>query len=169
MKLLKNTKYVIALTCTLLSLSAVANQPEEKKSQDIATVLQEQERFSTLVKALKVAGITDILRDSGDVTIFAPNNTAFEQMPEGQLEKLLQPENKERLIKVLSYHITEGRVDAEQAAADKYADSLEGTNLQLLVKGSRLTVEKTLIVEENIRASNGIVHVIEKVLMPKSE
>ena len=77
--------------------------------------------------------------------------------------------DKERLIKVLSYHITEGRVDAEQAAADKYADSLEGTNLQLLVKGSRLTVEKTLIVEENIRASNGIVHVIEKVLMPKSK
>ena len=77
-------------------------------------------------------------------------------------------ENKEKLVKILTYHVAEGKIDAEQAAANKYAESLEGTNLNLLVEGSKISVEKVMIVEENIQANNGIVHVIEKVLMPKS-
>ncbi|QPG06055.1 fasciclin domain-containing protein [Salinimonas marina] len=168
MKLINSMKYLLALSCALLSMSVVANHHGEKKSHDIVQVLQNDEQFSTLVKAIEAAGITDILKDSGDITVFAPNNTAFEKLPEGKLDELLKPENKEKLVKVLTYHVAEGKIDAEQAAANKYAESLEGTNLQLMVKGSRMTVEKTMIVEENIRANNGIVHVIEKVLMPKS-
>ncbi len=168
MKLINSMKYVLALSCALLSMSVMANHHGEKKSQDVAHVLQNDEQFSTLVKAIEAAGITDILKDSGEITVFAPNNTAFEKLPEGKLDELLKPENKEKLVKILTYHVAEGKIDAEQAAANKYAESLEGTNLNLLVEGSKISVEKVMIVEENIQANNGIVHVIEKVLMPKS-
>ena len=154
----------------LFSVSAFAthhaDDEKDPSEEDIMTTLQHDKRFSTLVSAIEAAGISDILRATGEITVFAPTNEAFEQIPADKLESLLKPENKEKLVRILSFHVVEGIVNAEQAASMRQAESIEGTDLDLRTKGGKLLVQDAMVDEENIMTNNGIIHAIDKVLMP---
>lgn len=154
-----------ALVIASLSFAAMAGH-HMKDKEDIVTIAAGNDNFSTLVTAIKAAGITDILKDSGPFTVFAPTNEAFNALPAGTLEKLLKPENKDALVQVLTYHVVEGKVTAEQVVGLSEATSVEGTTIDISTDMGSVMVEDASVVKTDIMASNGVIHVIDKVIIP---
>lgn len=168
MKITTLARNLIAIASVVFSLSAAANHHMSDK-KDIVETAQHNEQFSTLVTAIQAAGITETLKKSGDLTVFAPTNAAFEALPEGTLESLLKPENKEKLIQVLTYHVVEGKVTASEVTQLDSATSLEGSQIDINADKSGVMVNDATVVKTDIMASNGVIHVIDKVIMPKTE
>ncbi len=154
-----------ALIIASLSFAAMAGH-HMKDKEDIVTIAAGNDNFSTLVTAIKAAGITDILKDAGPFTVFAPTNEAFNALPAGTLEKLLKPENKDALVQVLTYHVVEGKVTAEQVVGLSEATSVEGTTIDISTDMGSVMVEDASVVKTDIMASNGVIHVIDKVIIP---
>ncbi len=153
-----------ALIIASLSFTAMAGHHKEK--EDIVTIAAGNDDFSTLVTAIKAAGITGILKDAGPFTVFAPTNAAFDALPAGTLEKLLKPENKDALVQVLTYHVVEGKVTAEQVVDLSEATSVEGTTIDISTDMGKVKVENATVVKTDIMASNGVIHVIDTVIIP---
>ena len=120
--------------------------------------------FSTLVAAVEAAELVDALSGTGPFTVFAPTNEAFDALPEGLLDKLLLPENKEVLTKILTYHVVSGKVMAADVAAGDVA-TLEGSNITIAVDGG-VTINDATVTATDVEASNGVIHVIDKVIVP---
>ena len=133
---------------------------------DIVKTASEAGVFGTLIAAAKAAGLVEALTGEGPLTVFAPTDEAFSKLPEGTVETLLKPENKAKLASILKYHVVAGRVYSEAALAAKEAKTLQGSMLTVaIVKGKALVNESTLI-KTDIDASNGVIHVIDRVLLP---
>ena len=177
---------VMALAVAALATPAMAQQPaeqpaeqeaaagEQAEAQNIVDRLAQDERFSTLVEAVQAAGLAETLRGEGPYTIFAPTNEAFEQLPEGKLEELLQPANQQQLADILNYHVLAEKVTAEQVMGLEGLDTAEGAKVAT-AQGSELTitsqadalmVNQAQITETDLQASNGVIHVIDQVLTP---
>jgi uncharacterized surface protein with fasciclin (FAS1) repeats len=124
--------------------------------------------FSTLVAALKAAGLVDALSGEGPFTVFAPTNEAFAQLPAGTLDMLLLPENKEKLVAILTYHVVPGKVMAADVVTLTEADSLEGDAIDISVSDGNVMVDSANVVKTDIEASNGVIHVIDAVITPGS-
>jgi uncharacterized surface protein with fasciclin (FAS1) repeats len=124
------------------------------------------ENFSTLVTAITAAGLGDALSGEGPFTVFAPTNEAFEALPAGLLEKLLLPENKEVLTKILTYHVVEGKVMAADVAAGD-VETLEGSTFTIATEGG-VMVNTANVTTTDVPASNGVIHIIDAVLVPAS-
>jgi len=124
--------------------------------------------FSTLVAALEAAGLVDALSGEGPFTVFAPTNDAFAQLPAGTLEMLLLPENKEKLVAILTYHVVPGKVMAADVVTLTEADSLEGDAISITVSDGNVMVDSANVVKTDIEASNGVIHVIDAVITPGS-
>jgi uncharacterized surface protein with fasciclin (FAS1) repeats len=143
--------------------------------QTIADLVQEDERFSTLAQALDAAGLTETLQGAGPFTVFAPTNEAFEALPEGELDRLLEPGNQEQLKSILSYHVIDGKVMSEDVTALDGIDTpegamvatVEGTEAPLKQADGQLTFADAAVTETDIQASNGVIHVIDAVAMPQ--
>ena len=120
--------------------------------------------FSTLVAAVQAAGLAETLSGTGPFTVFAPTNEAFEALPAGLLDKLLLPENKDALTAILTYHVVAAEVPSSAVEAGKAA-SVEGSELTLATDGG-VTVDGATVVTADVEASNGVIHVIDKVLVP---
>jgi uncharacterized surface protein with fasciclin (FAS1) repeats len=147
--------------------SADGNHHATAKSKNIVQVAASNKNFSTLVTAIKAAGLVKTLESKGPFTVFAPTNAAFAAVPKATLAKLLEPKNKAALIKVLTYHVVAGKVTAAQVVKLHSAKTVEGQKITIKVKhGSVFLNGTTKVVKTNIRASNGIIHVINKVLIP---
>ncbi len=154
---------------------AVADQHYGGKAKkatpkDIPTVAVEAGQFKTLVKALQAAELVDALKGKGPFTVFAPTDEAFGKLPKGTLEELLKPENKEKLRSILLYHVVSGNYLSEDVRKLK-----SGTQVETLLKGAKITVtfkDKDIFVNDakvikaDVRASNGVIHVIDKVILP---
>lgn len=149
-----------------LSFPALAGHHEKSDKQDIVAVASANEDFSTLVTAVKAAGLVGTLKQKGPYTVFAPTNDAFDNLPDGTLDMLLKPENKDKLKKVLTYHVVAQKVTAKQAMNMSAADSVEGSNLTLMTSDGNVMVNDATVVKADIMASNGIIHVIDKVILP---
>ncbi|NRA67956.1 MAG: fasciclin domain-containing protein [Pseudobacteriovorax sp.] len=121
--------------------------------------------FNTLVAAIEAAGLTETLKGDGPFTIFAPTDDAFAALPEGTLESLLQPENKQQLIDILSYHVVSGSLKAEAVLAESSLTSLEGSSISISSDGGA-KVNESSITATDVIAGNGVIHVIDKVLIP---
>jgi uncharacterized surface protein with fasciclin (FAS1) repeats len=121
--------------------------------------------LSTLVKAVKAAGLTETLSSKTPLTVFAPTNKAFAALPKGTLEKLLKPENRETLRKVLTYHVVPGAAES-QILQSGVAKSVEGSSINVQVSGIKIKVNKANVTLADVKASNGIIHVIDQVLLP---
>jgi uncharacterized surface protein with fasciclin (FAS1) repeats len=106
-----------------------------------------------------------MLKEDGPYTVFAPNDAAFEKLPKGTVESLLKPENKEKLGAILAYHVMEGKVMAADVKTMK-APTANGAELDVKVKGSNVTVNNAKVIKADVKASNGVIHVIDTVLMP---
>lgn len=153
---------------------------EEKADKTIVGVASGNEDFSTLVKAVKAAELVETLNGDGPFTVFAPTNAAFEALPEGTVESLLKPENRSALEMVLTYHVVSGKVKAGDLVKkirdnDGTAEitTVEGTTFKAMVRGGDVVLEDAAgneikVVDTNIAASNGVIHVVDTVLLPTS-
>ena len=157
-------KLLILLTAGLF-VGSFAFSAHHKKS-DILDVAVKTGSFKTLVAAVKAAGLVDALRGKGPFTVFAPTDEAFSKLPKGTVEKLLRPENKQQLTDILLYHVVSGRVEAETAVKLDSAKTLQGSNFKISLEGKTLKIDTASVIKANIGASNGIIHVIDSVIIP---
>lgn len=133
--------------------------------KSIVEIAQSNSDFSTLVKALVAADLVSVLEGQGPFTVFAPTNAAFAKLPAGTLENLLKPENKAKLVDILTYHVVSGKVLAADVKTMK-AKTVNGKDLDIKVNGSNVTVNGAKVVKTDIVGSNGVIHVIDTVLLP---
>lgn len=134
--------------------------------KDIVATASSNGSFKTLLAAAEAAGLVETLRGDGPLTVFAPTDRAFERLPRGTVEALLRPENRDALAQVLTYHVVPGRVRGADAVAARTADSVEGGELAFGIADGRLRVNDARVTANDIETSNGIVHVIDRVLIP---
>lgn len=135
----------------------------------IPTVAANAGQFSTLLAAVEAAGLAEVLSGEGPFTVFAPTDEAFSRLPEGTVESLLKPENKQKLIDILKYHVVAGRVYSDAALAAKQADTLQGGTVKISIMNNAARVNDAGLVSTDLDASNGVIHVIDSVLLPKEE
>src|SRR3954471_21501952 len=124
-------------------------------------------KFNTLVAAVKAAGLVDTLKGPGPFTVFAPTDEAFAKLPAGTVENLLKPENKDQLQKVLTYHVVSGKVTAKDVMHLDTAKTVEGGSLAITKAGGGVMVNGAKVTKTDIMTSNGVIHVIDTVLLPK--
>jgi uncharacterized surface protein with fasciclin (FAS1) repeats len=151
---------------SLLAITA-ACAPMMKKDPDIVDIAASNPDFSTLVAAVKAAGLVDTLKGPGPFTVFAPTNEAFAALPAGTVESLLKPENKDKLVAVLTYHVVPGAVTSDQLAGKRMdVATVQGQTVHIDGRNG-VKVNKSRVTTADIKASNGVIHVIDKVLLPK--
>ena len=143
---------------------AGAGQGREK--MDIVDTAASAGNFSTLVTAIKAADLVDTLKGSGPFTVFAPTNDAFAKLPHGTLDDLLEPENKEKLASILTYHVVSGKVTAAEVVKLRSAKTVNGKDVHIRVKHGDVMINSSKVIKTDIDCSNGIIHVIDTVLMP---
>ncbi|MCB1187581.1 fasciclin domain-containing protein [bacterium] len=146
-----------------------AKDSKEAKAMDIVDTAASAGTFNTLLAAAKAAGLVDALKGEGPLTVFAPTDEAFAALPEGTVESLLLPENKDKLAEILLYHVVSGKVVAEQAVKLESAPTLAGQDLTLMVKDGTLMIDNASVVAADVMASNGVIHVIDAVLIPSAD
>ena len=123
--------------------------------------------FTTLVAAVKAAGLVDTLKGAGPFTVFAPTDAAFAKLPAGTVESLLKPENKAKLQAILTYHVVSGKVMAKDVMKMESAKTVEGENLSIKTANGGVMVNNAHVTKADIATSNGVIHVIDTVLLPK--
>ena len=133
--------------------------------KDIVAIASGDAQFKTLTKALGSAGLVTTLQGKGPFTVFAPTDAAFAALPKGTVEDLLKPANKAKLTKILTYHVVPGSVVSTSLKSGD-VKSVEGSSLKVAVSTGKVTVSGANVVKADIKASNGVIHVIDKVLMP---
>ncbi len=134
-------------------------------ADDIIDTAKSTGTFKTLTAALDAAGKTEMLKEKGPFTVFAPSDEAFAKLPAGTVENLLKPENKEKLGKILAYHVLSGKVMAADVKT-MMAKTANGAKLDIKVHDGMVMVNDAKVVKADVAASNGVIHVIDKVLMP---
>jgi uncharacterized surface protein with fasciclin (FAS1) repeats len=153
----------------LVAFPVQAQESSTEKEADIVQTAQNAENFETLVTALKAADLVEALKGKGPFTVFAPTDSAFAALPEGTLDDLLKPENKSQLQSILKYHVVQGKATASDVTGMKEAETLEGSMVGIQTKdGAVLLTGKNnaTVTATDIMASNGVIHVINAVLMP---
>ena len=140
----------------------------EEAGKDIVTLAVETEALSTLVAAVKAAGLVETLQGEGPFTVFAPTNEAFAALPEGVLEDLLKPENKEKLAAILTYHVVSGKVMSTDLSDGMTAATVNGAEVTITTADGA-KVNGASVVMADVEASNGVVHVIDAVILPPAE
>ncbi len=123
--------------------------------------------FNTLVTAVKAAGLVDVLKGPGPFTVFAPTDEAFAKLPAGTLEGLLKPENKEKLKSILTYHVVSGKVMAKDVMQLDSAKTAEGESVKIAAGPGGVMINNAHVTKTDIAASNGVIHVIDTVLLPQ--
>ena len=157
---------VFAVACATslgLSSSPAAAGGADKDIVDTAVAAGS---FKTLAKALAAADLVDTLKGAGPFTVFAPTDEAFAKLPAGTLETLLKPENKDKLRRILTYHVVPGKVTAAEVVKLKSAKAVSGDTIAISVSNGGVTVDKAKVVKTDITASNGVIHVIDSVILP---
>ena len=138
-------------------------------SKDIVETAKSAGQFNTLVQAAKAAGLVEVLKGDGPFTVFAPTDEAFSQLPEGTVETLLKPENKEKLAAILKYHVVPGKVMSSDIKGQKaQVETVEGSKVNVDASQGGVSVDGAKVTQADITASNGVIHVIDKVILPKS-
>lgn len=158
-----------ALMASLFAGGATADQNHEHMMDhkpSIVEIATGNDDFSTLVAALQAAGLVDVLSGEGPFTVFAPTNAAFAKLPAGTVESLLQPENKQKLTDVLTYHVVSGKVFASDVVELTEATSVQGGVIAITVTDDGVKVDNANVVATDIEASNGVIHVIDSVILP---
>ncbi|MDH5832799.1 fasciclin domain-containing protein [Luteimonas kalidii] len=165
-------RLVAALALGLSAPLALAAQPAATEAAapqaqaDIVDTAVAAGQFTTLAAALQAAGLVDTLKGAGPFTVFAPTDEAFAALPAGTVENLLKPENKDQLVAILTYHVVPGRYPASTVVTLDEATTVQGGSVDIATAGSGVTVDGANVVTADVAASNGVIHVIDKVLMP---
>ncbi|WP_416900335.1 MAG: fasciclin domain-containing protein [Minwuia sp.] len=137
-------------------------------AKDIVDTAVSAGSFNTLVAAVQAAGLVDTLKGDGPFTVFAPTDEAFSKLPEGTVENLLKPENKDQLVAVLTYHVLPGKVmSGDIAGKTASPTTVQGSAVAIDATGAAVTVDDATVVQADIGADNGVIHVIDTVILPK--
>lgn len=139
---------------------------DKKDKSDIVGLAAGTADLSTLVAAVKAAGLVETLQGEGPFTVFAPTNEAFAALPEGTLESLLKPENKDQLVKILTYHVVPGKVKSTDLKDGMKVNTVEGEKVKIAISDAVVKVNDAKVISADVMASNGVVHVIDKVILP---
>jgi uncharacterized surface protein with fasciclin (FAS1) repeats len=159
---------VIVTVAAIALLVPVSGAPRvQAQSQDIIDTAVAAGSFKTLATALKAAGLIDTLKGKGPFTVFAPTDEAFAKLPAGTVDDLLKPENKAKLTAILTYHVAAGKVMAADVVKLKSAKTVNGKSIQIMVEGATVMVDNAKVIKTDIGTSNGVIHVIDTVLLPK--
>jgi uncharacterized surface protein with fasciclin (FAS1) repeats len=142
-------------------------QADEAKEMTIVETAIKVDGFNTLVAAVKAGGLVEALSGEGPFTVFAPTDEAFAELPEGTLEMLLKPENKDKLVAILKYHVVAGNVMAADVVKIKEAKTLADKMVKVKVTDGGVMINNAKVVKADVKCSNGVIHVINKVLLPK--
>jgi len=134
---------------------------------DIVDTAAKAGTFKTLVAAVKAAGLTETLKGDGPFTVFAPTDEAFAKLPSGTVEMLLEPSSKEKLAAILKYHVVAGNVTADKVMKMDSAETVNGEKITIKTQGDKVMLDKANVVKADIACTNGTIHVIDAVLMPK--
>ena len=153
---------VLALTLGFAGSVKAESMPDK----DIVEVAASAGSFKTLVAAVQAAGLVDALKGQGPLTVFAPTDEAFNKLPAGTIENLLKPENKDKLIAVLTYHVVPGRVTASEVVNLDSAKTINGGSLKTSAREGKVMVDDARVTATDIMASNGVIHVIDSVVLP---
>ena len=137
------------------------------QGKDIVDTAVAAGQFKTLAAALQAAGLVETLKGQGPFTVFAPTDAAFAKLPKGTVEELLKPENKAKLTAILTYHVVAGKVMAADVIKVTEAKTVQGGTVRVNATGGNVMVDDANVVKADIGASNGVIHVIDSVLMPK--
>ena len=154
--------FVALTTAAFMAGPALAGGPK-----DIVDTAVGAGSFGTLVAAVQAAGLVETLKGDGPFTVFAPTDEAFAALPEGTVEDLLKPENKDQLTAVLTYHVVAGKVMSTDLSNDMKAATVQGGDVTIMTEGG-VMVNDANVVSADIEASNGVIHVIDKVILPSS-
>ena len=157
--------FSLAIAIFLVATSASAMSHGK---HDIVDVASKAGIFNTLIAAAKAAGLVEALKGEGPITVFAPTDDAFAKLPEGTIESLLKPENKGKLKNILLYHVIAGKVMANTAIKLDSAKTLQGSSFIISLDGKTLKIDGASVTKADIKASNGVIHIIDSVILPKS-
>ena len=153
----------------LAAATAEAGDYGKKKmaaKEDIVDIAVAAGDFDTLAAALQAAGLVDTLKGDGPFTVFAPTDAAFAALPEGTLEELLKPENRDQLIGILTYHVVPGKVTSADVVKLNKATTVNGSDVDIQVAEGGVRIDDANVVKTDIAASNGVIHVIDTVILP---
>lgn len=154
------------LASTVIIAGTVALSSTVAMAKDIVVTAVENSQFSTLVAAVQAAALVDTLKGDGPFTVFAPTNEAFAKLPAGTVENLLKPENKDQLVAVLTYHVLPGKVMSADLAGKKLsAKTVQGSNVDIDATNG-VSVDNAKVITADIETSNGVIHVIDTVILP---
>jgi uncharacterized surface protein with fasciclin (FAS1) repeats len=150
-----------------IAVTAMIGTSLQAQGKDIVDTAVGAGQFKTLAAALQAAGLVDTLKGAGPFTVFAPTDEAFAKLPKGTVEDLLKPENKAKLTAILTYHVVPGRVMAADVVKVKEAKTVQGGAIKVNATGGKVMVDAATVVKTDIAASNGVIHVVDSVLMPR--
>ena len=164
----------VALACTAIATPGLVAQEKTVMvggaamypSKDIIDNAVNSKDHTTLVAAVKAAGLVDTLKGAGPFTVFAPTNAAFAALPAGTVETLLKPENKAQLVELLNYHVLAGRSSAAEVGKMDAAETINGESAPIRMSGSKLLIDGAVVTAPDIASSNGVLHGIDKVNIP---
>ena len=165
-------KRKIGIWCAMIMMVFATMQGNvwaKAPEKNIVEIASSDKQLSTLVSALKAAGLVETLQGPGPYTVFAPTNDAFNKLPSETLQSLLKPENKQALTDILTYHVKNGKVDSTQVQKlnGQEIQMLNGKPAKIEVKDGKVYINNAQIIQKDIEASNGIIHIIDAVLVPQ--
>ncbi len=161
-------KTLSRMLCAAAVAAPLALSATLAKAADIVDTAASAGQFETLVAAVKAAGLVDTLKGEGPFTVFAPTDEAFAKLPAGTVEDLLKPENQDKLVAILTYHVVPGKVmSADIAGKTTEATTLEGDALTINAMSDGVSVDNAKVIQADIETSNGVIHVIDTVVMPQ--
>jgi uncharacterized surface protein with fasciclin (FAS1) repeats len=161
--------FAVAVVGLAVNPAAHAGAHQGPKSADIVDTAVAAGSFNTLVAAVKAAGLVDALKGPGPLTVFAPTDAAFAKLPAGTVDDLLKPENKEKLKGILLYHVVSGKVLSSDLKGTVKPATLEGSALTIVAGASGVTVNGANVTSADVAASNGVIHVIDAVVLPPAK
>ena len=147
----------------------MASSSYNKAEKDIVETAVAAGSFQTLVAAVQAAGLVETLQGEGPFTVFAPTDDAFAKLPEGTVESLLKPENRDKLVAILTYHVVPGRLMASDVVGSEYLKTVQGQKIRVSLKGDKVMVNEAVILKTDIGTSNGVIHVIDQVILPEAK
>jgi uncharacterized surface protein with fasciclin (FAS1) repeats len=160
-------RFIRSTALAALAIVTLAIAPARAAEKDIVDTAVAAGNFKTLAAALQAAGLVDTLKGKGPFTVFAPTDEAFAKLPAGTVENLLKPENKAKLVAILTYHVVPGNVKAADVVKMTSAKTVQGGSVKISATGGKVMVDNANVVKTDIAASNGVIHVIDTVIMPK--
>ena len=162
----KFQELVVGISAAAVLFVAIDNVVAAEPEMDIVDTAVSAGDFQTLAAALAAADLIDTLKGAGPFTVFAPTDEAFARLPEGTVESLLKPENVDQLISVLTYHVVPGAVTSDQVVNLTEAATVNGQSVGISTSASNVMVDGATVIATDIMASNGVIHVIDTVILP---